>query len=1053
MKYFHTIIAASLIASSAWAEGSNAEPIILTTPGEYYVSALSPSGEWACGSYLDYSYESYAFRWNLLSDEIEVLGAAETSEAYSISNDGTVVGCFTSHDVDATGIGYSMAGYYRDGKWHLLELASPNIKDGRAHSISPDGKYIAGMEYDGKTYTSYIWKDGKIYKHLPHSGNAFAYAVSPDGETAGGWIQRSNRTACYWDAKGDVTVLSDHESPWSYANQFTTDGKYLVFYGGWDEDATGRGIRKTIYEIETGKTIAIPTINPEGGLDVYAASDDLTIVGSEDQRGYIYADGKAQYINDYLTDRGVDLSKLGIAIMDGTDYYDIDNVPYISADGKTIALRYASDERNSNGELLGLMRSMVVRFDKDFTLAAPVSLTARQLDGINAARITWKPTASTTNNGYNLFRNGEKVNDAAITTTSYIDTGLETGDYTYTVTAIYADGESAPSAAANITVEANKIQAPTALFSRQKGYNSAMLAWEAPRTNLIGKDYFDNSTANFQGFGVNIDNINFETAIRFDAEEMAAYQGCQLHSVAFYPMSEQKSWKINVYTYNSEGKLQCLHSETVAQALDYGKRNVVKLAEPVDVPQGELVIGIEVSVPSASESIIGMDYGQAIPQYSDLLRRADEADFYSFSEVNELNGFLYQLSWLIDAVLASKGSDLSVDDVEEYIVTADGNETLRTSTQQAQVAELADGQHTLGVSTRYADGRISEPATITVNIAATEDHLSAVEHVYVTAEGASTIHAKWNAPKDKDLTAVTYASGEITDRGVVAPAENNYGIIAGTIYTPDMLKGYEGYCLNSVSFVPMADATFTIMLFENNVQVAEIEVDDYTISEWNKIKLEEPLYIKANSTYLMAIDCYDVTPNGHAIAIDAGPSVEYYSDLYSLDGASWSSIGADAAIYGNWMIAMDIFDAKAGELPVKGYDVYIDGEKRNAELLTTAAFDYDFGSEDAEKHTISVDVHYPALDAPVKGAVNTFHIGTAGIGSVTGNAAGMQIEMTEDYIKVAKASHISVVAADGTTVCSTDGERASIAHLTAGIYVVVATVDGKTMERKVSIMR
>lgn len=107
MKYFHTIIAASLIASSAWAEGSNTEPIILTTPGEYYVSALSPSGEWACGSYLDYSYESYAFRWNLLSDEIEVLGAAETSEAYSISNDGTVVGCFTSHDVDATGIGYS----------------------------------------------------------------------------------------------------------------------------------------------------------------------------------------------------------------------------------------------------------------------------------------------------------------------------------------------------------------------------------------------------------------------------------------------------------------------------------------------------------------------------------------------------------------------------------------------------------------------------------------------------------------------------------------------------------------------------------------------------------------------------------------------------------------------------------------------------------------------------------------------------------------------------------------------------------------------------------
>jgi len=44
--------------------------------------------------------------------------------------------------------------------------------------------------------------------------------------------------------------------------------------------------------------------------------------------------------------------------------------------------------------------------------------------------------------GYNVYRNGEKVNDVAITTTSYTDTLPGYGDYDFNVSAVYDEGES-----------------------------------------------------------------------------------------------------------------------------------------------------------------------------------------------------------------------------------------------------------------------------------------------------------------------------------------------------------------------------------------------------------------------------------------------------------------------------------------------------------------------------------------------------------------------------------------------------------------------------------
>lgn len=63
-----------------------------------------------------------------------------------------------------------------------------------------------------------------------------------------------------------------------------------------------------------------------------------------------------------------------------------------------------------------------------------------QVDDIEFRRAGDQPE-SITLKGYNIYRDGEKLNDALITDRKYTDTGLEQGEYTYAVNPVYDHGE------------------------------------------------------------------------------------------------------------------------------------------------------------------------------------------------------------------------------------------------------------------------------------------------------------------------------------------------------------------------------------------------------------------------------------------------------------------------------------------------------------------------------------------------------------------------------------------------------------------------------------
>ncbi|MFA5475567.1 MAG: carboxypeptidase regulatory-like domain-containing protein [Bacteroidales bacterium] len=88
----------------------------------------------------------------------------------------------------------------------------------------------------------------------------------------------------------------------------------------------------------------------------------------------------------------------------------------------------------------------------------PQNLTATVIN--NDVALTWVAPARVELQGYNAYRDGQKVNTNLITGLAYADANVPAGTHVYTVTAVYDMGESVPSAPVQVTIdgETGKIQ-------------------------------------------------------------------------------------------------------------------------------------------------------------------------------------------------------------------------------------------------------------------------------------------------------------------------------------------------------------------------------------------------------------------------------------------------------------------------------------------------------------------------------------------------------------------------------------------------------------------
>lgn len=1012
------------------------KPIVLTTPDDYQLIALSPNGKWATGIYVDNSSNTFAFLWNLESGNIRLLSNTETSYGSAVSNDGVVAGHYTFHPADGSS-SYETPGWYKDGEWHACE--QPNgmrVGDlgsaGQGGGITPDGRLMSGAMYINGVYTPMVWnleEGGKIVAELDitnpeggsRSGNA--YCISPDGLYAGGWSYCDNRTATMWTISTNEKKyigLTDHnhQTPWASVDKFSPDGKKVLYGGGWnynvdEESNTQYGYR--LCDLETGQLTQIPTMGGESTVQLFGISNDYTVVGSTgdydagraiiyhtagsvwDESEQVFSAPRGEFLEDYLKAQGVDFSKYNVfpnpenpsrlTLFRGQD---------ITADGNGIAILYYG----ISGQYAA-MRSMVVLLNQDADHAAPVELGLKQMEAISCVKVTWaKPVRAADGiKGFAIYRDGEKIAEVPANATSYYDNAATYGNHTYYVTSVYADEET-PSAQHTITVIEKPVQAPQALYARQKGFSSVQAQWLEPQSNLVNKSWYNPATANLQGFGIGLDDASIEMGIGFDREEMELYKGSKIVKVNFYPMSKQENLTLNIYKYNAKNLPELIYTQPVTEDLNWRQRNTITLNQPVDLPtDGDIVVAFSCHLPEASNEVLGMDYGHYNPRYSDLLRFTDENDFYSYYDLRAEQGYPDYMTFMIDMVLAPEGSDSSVDAVKEYEVLLNGVSKGTTNDLKYVIphatVKTTNENVTVGVKAIYANGTVSPVTESVITLKGSFPALTAYE---TEAASASSVKVSWEAPVDYDSHDITYAGstpGTSRLNGIVGPAENNYGFMAAAKYSPNVLKGYNGYQINSLKFYPTADAVFTFMLIEDGKQIAEAEVYEYELNKWNEVQLPETIEIKETSTYYLVLDIYDAEPEMSPIALDSKAPFVGTSDLYTAGddvlGATWSSISADTGMRGNWMMGINVIDPDQVEAPIESYDVYISKPGTTttpalvASKITDTEYVHDFGENVSGRGRVRVNIHYAGRSAVAAGPILYYEFTYDGIDAI--NAA------------------------------------------------------------------
>ena len=1083
MKKVYIALLSSLLAASGMMAQSGAKPLILTGPVEYYIKGVSANGEWAYGTYVTASGGGYGFRWNLRNNKIELVSAGNfTSEPTGISNEGVLVGYRKDNTVVPNGAYVKSGEFWENGTWNRL----PNPITGKdvfyegdlglnINCISPDGQFLGGTSQYNDVI---VWKDKKMDWTAQTGYTCVASCISSDGQMLGGWsyepIEQDQRIPVLWK-KGQDPIWLKHApisgiSVFNTCYQFSGNGKWLLYWGGYNPvPNTDKITLNGLYDLVNDEPIEIPCMTDHVvNMGYYAINANGTCLGKEtggyytgkvDEDGEpefavpdsayltIYKDGKVQELPKYLEAKGVDFS----TVKDLHNFV-IDGGMCLSDDERVFGLRYQDS--------IGYVHSMVIMLDQNMTSRPPVQVETQRIVGVNGVLVTWQEPLANADGvkSYNVYRGGQLVGNVPAGTLRYVDGTVEAGNqYEYTVKAVYADGESEASDMASIDYNVVQPQAPVNLFSRQVREANGLLQWDAPKSNLTVKNYYEDADQ-VTGFGAN--DLSFEVAINIPADEMAYYKNQKLTSVNFYPMSPQQKWVLNVYTKDpTTGELTQVYTQPITQELNYGKSNSVKLDTPLSLPEGKNVyvaIAVYPTLNYTGYNVIGEVNGIVTPGYSDLLRSIEfnDPDFFSSYEESKDAVNLSADTWAIDAVFTPDGADPDIDKVVSYNVYVDGSQVGQTSDKQYETALLSEGKHTLGVAAVYSDGRVSPVAESQLDVAVNENYYQPAQNVYAEPKGDQGITAHWTMPKDKGAAYISYAYGD----GVHALAGHqslNYNYRAGVKYSADMFKGYDGYKITALRFYPCAESDYTLIFHAGDKVIAEIPVDEYTKYEWNDVPLPTPLEVQQGVVYSLEVDCYDTEEGGRPLAVDNGIQINNVSNLISTDeGDTYSNLDTNNGIDGNWMMGLKLETDEERPLNIAGFNVVIDNKKVNEELVQGDSYDYVPARTDARSHRLRVDAVYN-VKGEVQGSVVIFTFtagGPEGINDAT--VAQISVDRNGSQIQVngADVQSLTLVGMDGKTVATAVGNAIDVTHIQAGSYVLsVKLASGELKSQKLMV--
>lgn len=250
--------------------------------------------------------------------------------------------------------------------------------------------------------------------------------------------------------------------------------------------------------------------------------------------------------------------------------------------------------------------------------AKPLALTA-DLENDRTAKLSWTaPDGTSAPTGYDIYRNGVKVNASAVTALAYTDQNLKAGAQVYTVKALYGgDKESAFSNEAKVNVLVGvACYAPFDLTATNVRNTSIALSWKDPsEVGMLPVNLRWDRGNIADGIGAFSD---FVAAAAWSVQDLETYRDMTIESVSFVPQAVNATYAIVIYENDEVVKRQSVETSEIT----IGALSKVKLSTPHKInDRKNLKVGVAVHYKDLEniELAIGVDAGPAVKGKGNLL--------------------------------------------------------------------------------------------------------------------------------------------------------------------------------------------------------------------------------------------------------------------------------------------------------------------------------------------------------------------------------------------------------------------------------------------------
>ena len=672
-------------------------------------------------------------------------------------------------------------------------------------------------------------------------------------------------------------------------------------------------------------------------------------------------------------------------------------------------------------------------------------LLALQCQGAPAKFVVLDMGGLKTVAGYNVYRNGEKLNGEPITRRYFSETQSQEGNYDYAVETVYIDGTtSAKSGLATATiVNSGEAKVPESFKVVQStyGYN-VLLSFKDP-------DMYKNAAS------VN----SFESSV--DGTEVLGAEGADYKS----------GWKVNsVYAFDGSKSVEAgQKTEAFGVMKAEGMKYLRLAARNADDHKGDGTFDIYYSTGGTHrDNFIRLQTVTTTESWQDVLCELPEnAEYIALAKADG------KPAQYIDGVSFYKEAPQT--DCYGFDIYRNGEKITAQPVQGISYVDhnLVNGHYEYQVKLITNNSAESE-LTDVVSLDLYNDNGSLAPTTLRVENNGDSRMLTWQTPALGEPIYLRWHDGSCYD---AAGQPNGGAFFAGVNWFPEDLKNFGSLKLSDVEvYINQIPDALYVLVYQNNTLVRQQYVPSLKQYAFNNIRLDEPLQIDPNKSLRVAI-YVEHSQISVPLGYDRGPARSGRGDLYSSDGVSWSTMedsGAD--IDANWCISIGLSPyssassakarkqvaetlsfkpkANASAAPLKvahvgkevssdknaflGYNVYLNGDKLNNSFIS--------GNSYTDKSAVVGNyLEYQVAAAySITGEQysNKVTLVTTGIDGVTTDK--LKITVAGSTLRIVGAhtgDKVAVYAADGKLVANsvvTDDyvQNISLSSLTAGTYIV-----------------